>query len=62
MAKWRYLRDDLSSLDVLDENLKERGDAGWELVTIFRAIEPKKPDENILGPESWVLIFKQPLP
>jgi hypothetical protein len=59
VTKWQYFRDDISSLDDLDAKLTQRGALGWELVTILHASETKT-DQNILGAEVWMLIFKQP--
>jgi hypothetical protein len=59
--KWQYLRDDIASLDELEATLKHRGDLGWELVSIVHTTETKRTaDENILAPEGWILVFKQP--
>jgi hypothetical protein len=61
IKKWQYLRDDIASLDELDEKLKHRGGLGWELVSILHTMETKRTaDENILAPEGWILLFKQP--
>jgi vacuolar-type H+-ATPase subunit B/Vma2 len=62
IRKWQYLRDYIANLDELDEKLKNRGDLGWELVSILQTTETKRvPDENILVPEGWLLLFKQPV-
>jgi hypothetical protein len=62
IRKWQYLRDDIANLDELDDKLKHRGGLGWELVTILHTTETKtRADENILVPEGWVLLFKQPI-
>ena len=62
IRKWRYLRDDIANLDELDEKLKDRGDLGWELVSILHTTETtRRADENILVPEGWLLLFKQPV-
>ena len=63
LTKWKYFRDDISTLDELDGKLQHWGGLGWELVTILHASEIKGPaDENILAPQVWLLIFKQPTP
>jgi len=61
MTKWQYLRDDIATLNDLDVKLRHWGALGWELATILHASETKR-DENILAPEVWMLIFKQPVP
>ncbi len=61
VTKWQYVRDDISSLDDLDARLTHWGARGWELVTILHASETKT-DKNILGPEVWMLVLKQPAP
>ena len=62
VTKWKYFRDDISTLDVVDAKLEHWGALGWELATILHASETKRAaDENILVPEVWMLIFKQPV-
>jgi hypothetical protein len=59
--KWRYDRDHITDLAQLDEKLAQRGNRGWELATVIHANEAKTTTgENILAPEGWTLIFKQP--
>jgi hypothetical protein len=61
--KWRYHRDDIGSLTELDTKLSYWGDLGWELVSVLHTQETgTTTDENILAPERWILIFKQPAP
>jgi hypothetical protein len=63
VTKWKYFREDISTLDDVDAKLKHWGALGWDLVTILHASEIKRAaDENILAPRSWMLIFKQPIP
>jgi hypothetical protein len=58
---WRYDRDHITDLTQLDEKLAQWGNRGWELATVIHAKETKKAaEENILAPEGWTLIFKQP--
>jgi hypothetical protein len=60
-TKWRYTRDDITDLSQLDDRLVERGNLGWELVTILHSEEAKTTeDQNILAPPKWTLLFKQP--
>jgi len=60
-TKWQYMRDEASGLDELDEKLKHWGNLGWELASIIQTTESGKPeDENILTPERWLLVLKQP--
>jgi hypothetical protein len=60
-TKWRYTRDDITDLKQLDDRLTERGNLGWELVTILHSKEAKTTeDQNILAPAKWTLLFKQP--
>jgi hypothetical protein len=60
---WRYDRDHITDLTQLDEKLTQWGNRGWELATVIHANETKKTaEENILAPEGWTLIFKQPMP
>jgi hypothetical protein len=58
VPKWKYLRDDMATLDGLDAKLAHWGGLGWELVTVLHAGEPA--EENILPAQVWMLIFKQP--
>ena len=61
IKKWQYLRDEVSGLDELDLKLAHWGSLGWELVSIVHTTETGKPqDENILTPERWMLVLKQP--
>jgi hypothetical protein len=61
IKKWQYLRDEIASLNELDEKLERQGSLGWELVSILHTTETMKTaDENILAPEGWILVFKQP--
>jgi hypothetical protein len=60
VPKWKYFRDDISTLDELDAKLDHWGALGWELVTILHASEPA--EENILSNPVWMLMFKQPAP
>jgi hypothetical protein len=60
VPKWKYFRDDISTLDELDAKLDHWGGLGWELVTILHASEPV--EENILPARVWMLMFKQPAP
>jgi hypothetical protein len=61
VTKWQYLRDEIGTLDELEERLSQRGRTGWELVSVVATPGTKTtPDENILAPEIWMLIFKQP--
>jgi hypothetical protein len=61
IKKWQYLRDEIASLDELDEKLTHQGGLGWELVSILHTTETTRTaDENILAPEGWILVFKQP--
>ena len=61
ITKWHYVRDDIASLHDLDGKLSERGNLGWELVSVLHTQEKKNPaEENILAPVGWTLIFKQP--
>lgn len=61
VQEWRYERDHITDLAQLSEKLTQRGNAGWELATVIHANETKTEDEgNILTPEGWMLIFKQP--
>src|SRR5277367_2250515 len=61
-TKWQYFRDDIATLDEVDAKLKHWGALGWELVTILHANEVTTvANENILAPEVWMLIFKQPV-
>ena len=63
VTKWKYFRDDISTLDEVDAKLNHWGSLGWELVTILHASEIKREaEENILTPLAWMLIFKQPIP
>ena len=55
--KWKYFRDDISTLEHLDTKLNHWGGLGWELVTILHAIEPD--GDNILAARIWMQIFKQ---
>jgi hypothetical protein len=58
---WRYDHDHITDLAELDEKLAKWGGRGWELATVIQAKETKKlAEENILAPEGWTLIFKQP--
>jgi hypothetical protein len=60
---WRYDRDHLTELTELDEKLAQWGNRGWELATVIHAKETKTTaEENILAPEGWGLILKQPMP
>ena len=61
MANWQYFRENIATLSDLDAKLSYWGSLGWELATILHASETKR-DENILAPEVWMLIFKQPVP
>ena len=61
-VKWRYLRYELANLEELDEKLNHWGGLGWELVSVIHTQELKKTAENILVPEGWTLMFKQPAP
>jgi hypothetical protein len=61
MTKWKYFRDEIPTLNDLDPKLIHWGALGWELTTILHASETKR-DENILAPEVWMLIFRQPVP
>jgi hypothetical protein len=39
----------------------QRGNGGWELASVIHANATKNTaEENILAPEGWSLIFKQP--
>jgi hypothetical protein len=59
--RWRYDRDHITDLTQLDEKLAQWGNRGWELATVIHAKETNKTaEENILAPEGWTLIFKQP--
>jgi hypothetical protein len=59
--RWRYDHDHINDLTQLDEKLAQWGNRGWELATVIHAKEAKKTaEENILAPEGWMLIFKQP--
>ncbi len=61
IVKWKYLRDEVSGLDELDSKLAHWGGLGWELASIIHTTETGKPDEqNILTPERWMLVLKQP--
>jgi len=56
IKKWKYLRENMATLDDLDDKLKHWGGLGWELVTILHTNEMKRAaDENILAPEGWIL-------
>ena len=56
IKKWKYLRENMATLDDLDDKLKHWGGLGWELVTILHTNEMKRAaDENILAPEGWPL-------
>jgi len=59
--KWRYEREHITSLSQLDEQLTERGNRGWELATVIHGKDTSPTEEgNILAPEGWTIIFKQP--
>jgi hypothetical protein len=59
--KWRYDRDHITDLTQLDQTLAQRGNGGWELASVIHANATKNTaEENILAPEGWSLIFKQP--
>jgi hypothetical protein len=61
IKKWQYLRDEVGGMDELDSKLAHWGELGWELVSIIHTTETGKPsDENILTPERWMLVLKQP--
>jgi hypothetical protein len=59
--KWQYMRDSVLGLEELDSKLAHWGNLGWELASIIQTSDNEN-DENILGPETWVLVFKQPKP
>ena len=61
IQKWQYLREEIATLESLDEMLSNRGSLGWELVTIVHATEVAKDEANILNPEVWILVFKKPM-
>jgi hypothetical protein len=62
VQKWQYFREEVATLRDPDEKLSYQGSLGWELTTIVHATEISKEDEgNILSPEVWILVFKQPL-
>jgi hypothetical protein len=56
--KWQYKRDQAMGLEELDSKLAQWGDLGWELAGIIPTSNDAD-DTNILGPEVWVLVFKQ---
>jgi hypothetical protein len=59
--RWRYERDHITDLALLDEKLAQWGNRGWELASVIHAKATEKTaGENILAPEGWTLIFKQP--
>ncbi len=58
--KWQYKRDNVIGLEELDSKLAHWGNLGWELAGIIQTSGDEN-DENILGPETWVLVLKQPL-
>jgi len=59
--KWRYEREHITNLTLLDEQLAERGNRGWELATVIHGTDINPTEEgNILAPEGWTMIFKQP--
>jgi hypothetical protein len=61
IKKWKYLRDEVGGMDELDSKLAHLGELGWELVSIIHTTDTgKSTDENILAPERWMLVFKQP--
>lgn len=62
IKRWQYHRDDLADLAELDGKLSHWGGLGWELVSVLHTSETKTAEENILAPEGWLLIFKQPAP
>ena len=58
LTKWRYTRHDIMDLSQLDGMLAERGNRGWELVTILHSKESKTTeDQNILAPPKWTLLY-----
>jgi hypothetical protein len=58
--KWQYMRDSVEGLEEMDSKLLHWGNLGWELAGIIQTTGDED-NENILGPEIWVLVFKQPL-
>lgn len=61
--RWLYDREHITDLTQLDEKLAQRGNSGWELAAVIHATMTKPtPEENILAPEGWILIFKQSQP
>ncbi len=60
-TKWQYMRDSVVGLEELDSKLQHWGNLGWELAGIIETVGDEK-NENILGPETWVLVLKQPKP
>ncbi len=64
MKKWQYLRDEVDTVDELDEKLKHWGSHGWELASLVHAKRETTTTEetNILAPEVWMLVLKQPSP
>ncbi len=59
--KWRYEQEYITNLTQLEEQLVERGNRGWELATVIHSKDIKPTEEgNILAPEGWTMIFKQP--
>jgi hypothetical protein len=59
--KWKYMRDQVLGLEELDSKLAHWGNLGWELAGIIQTSDDEG-NENILGPETWVLVLKQPNP
>jgi hypothetical protein len=58
--KWQYKRDSVVGLEELDSKLLHWGNLGWELAGIIQTAGDED-NENILGPETWVLVLKQAL-
>ena len=62
IQKWQYFRDEVPDLKALDDKLLHLGNLGWELVSVIHTRDSgNTASENILAPEVWVLIVKQPV-
>jgi hypothetical protein len=61
IQKWQYKRDQVPGLEELDSKLEHWGNLGWELASIVQTTDDGI-EGNILGPEVWVLVLKQPKP
>jgi hypothetical protein len=58
--KWQYMHDQVNGLEELDSKLAHWGSLGWELAGIIQTADDAD-TENILAPETWVLVLKQPI-